>query len=466
MTPLARETIAQALGAQTVLGLAGPDVTMVFTDTRRPSVGGLFVALCGDNFDGHDHVQAALEAGACGAVVSKSVSLPPAVEAGAFIVTVKDTRVALSALGYLVRQAHPGRFAAVTGSVGKTTVKDMLKAALTDSGSVTASPGNWNNEIGVPLSLFSTGGDEAFVILELGMSAPGEIASLTQIAEPSVGVITAAAAAHLEFFTSVEAIADAKAELWEHLPTAGRAVACADDPRVLSRARRLKPEGLLTYGQASDADFRVVSLEQSRKGVTATIAHPAGEAIVRLAGLGRHNAVNAAGALAAASLLGVPAAQAAASLSRHFRPAAHRLVVHETPSKAFVLDDCYNANPMSTNAALDTLAAVGNSACGLGAVLGSMLELGEQADALHHDVGRHAASVGVVWLAATGPHADALAEGAREGGVETVHVVDDAMELEEAVRTFTTDGRWLLLKGSRGGRLERLLPPLGVGEVS
>jgi UDP-N-acetylmuramoyl-tripeptide--D-alanyl-D-alanine ligase len=466
MKPLARQTIQAALTAREVRGVNGPDVTMIFTDTRRPAPGGLFVALCGDNFDGHDHLQTALHGGACGVVVSNPAALPSDLDADTFVVVVSDTREALGTLGHMVRRAHPGRFAAITGSVGKTTVKDMLRAALTDTGSVTASPGNWNNEIGVPLSLFSTQGDESFVVLELGMSGAGEIAALTKIAEPSVGLITAAAAAHLEFFESVDAIADAKAELWEHLPAKGRAVACADDARVLERATRLRPDGLVTYGEDQRADFRVLNVTQSAQGVSTTIAHPEGEVTVRLSGLGVHNAVNAAGAVAAATLLGVSPEQAARSLSAHFRPAAHRLIVHETASKAFVLDDCYNANPMSTKAALDTLAVVGNVDCGLGAVLGSMLELGERADGLHRDVGRHAAEAGVVWLAATGPHANALAEGAREGGVETIHVVDDAMELEEAVSTFTTDGRWLLLKGSRGGRLERLLPTLGIGEVS
>jgi UDP-N-acetylmuramoyl-tripeptide--D-alanyl-D-alanine ligase len=466
MRPLARDMIHRALNAREGRGLDGPEVTMVFTDTRRPTLGGLFVALDGENFDAHDHLQAALEGGACGVVISKPEALPSDLPEDTFVAVVDDTREALLTLGQLVRLAHPGRFVAVTGSVGKTTVKDMLAAALTDHGAVAASPGNWNNEIGVPLSLFSTQGDEDFVILELGMSAAGEIAALTDLAQPGVGVITAAAAAHLEFFESVDAIADAKAELWERLPVDGRAVACADDDRVLTRAKRLRPDGLVTYGQRPGADFRVVGVAQNARGLEATIAHPDGDVVVTLSGLGVHNAVNAAGALAAAALLGVPPEQAAVSLSTHFRPAAHRLVLHETPSRAFVLDDCYNANPMSTKAALDTLAAVGDAGCGLGAVLGSMLELGEGADALHRDVGRHAAQVGVVWLAATGPHADALAEGAREGGVDTVHVADDAMELSDAVSSYTTDGRWLLLKGSRGGRLERLLIPLDIGEVN
>ena len=465
MRPLSRAQICEALEPQEVHGLSGPAITKVFTDTRRPVEGALFVALIGENFDAHEHLQSALDGGASGLVISSTEHLPTELPAGTFVLVVSDTQQALQALARVTRCAHPGRVAAVTGSVGKTTVKDMLAAALREHGGVAASPGNWNNEIGVPLSLFATEGDEDFVILELGMSAPGEIDTLTRIARPEVGIITAAAAAHLEFFESVDAIADAKAELYAALPDGARAVACADDARILERAKAIRPDGLLTYGTSDEADFHVQVVTQSAEGLSATIVHPEGRVEVSLKGLGAHNAVNAAGALAAASLLGVTPEDASRSLSAHFSPAAHRLQVHQTASNAFVLDDAYNANPMSTKAALDTLAAIGNPACGLGAVLGSMLELGEDADALHREVGRHAAKAGLVWLTASGIHADALAEGAREGGVNTVLVVEDALEASEAAQAFTTDGRWLLLKGSRGGRLERLLSPLGIGEA-
>jgi len=465
MRPLGRKAIRMALAAGDVRGADGPDVTAIFTDTRKPIAGGLFVALVGENFDAHDHLVEAIAAGAGGLVVSRPEAVPVGLPSGCYVVVVDDTGEALSRLAALVRGAHPGCFAAVTGSVGKTTVKDMLTAALRDNGAVAASPGNWNNEIGVPLSLFATAGDEDFVVLELGMSAPGEIDALTHLARPAVGVITAAAAAHLAFFESVDAIADAKAELWRALPSDSRAVACADDPRILVRARTIRPRGLLTYGLDAEADFRVVDVHQDADGLVATVAYDQGSVQVRLAALGKHNAVNAAGALAAASAMGVAPELAAPSLSAHFQTASHRLEVRRARSGAWVLDDCYNANPMSTKAALDTLAAVADREIGLGAVLGSMLELGPSADELHRDVGRHAGEIGLQWLAATGPHADALAGGAREAGVESVLVAEDAMDVANEVTSFATDGRWVLLKGSRGGRLERLLSHLGTEEA-
>ncbi|MDP6944559.1 MAG: Mur ligase family protein [Myxococcota bacterium] len=198
MKPLSRQAVSLALSARDVRAIDGADLPMVFTDTRRPVAGGLFVALVGERFDAHDHLDGAIAAGAGGLVVSRAEAVPADLPTDCFVAVVDDTREALVRLAVLVRGAHPGRFAAVTGSVGKTTVKDMLAAALRDSGEVAASPGNWNNEIGVPLSLFSTTGQERFVVLELGMSAPGEIDALTHIALPSVGVVTAAAAAAAE----------------------------------------------------------------------------------------------------------------------------------------------------------------------------------------------------------------------------------------------------------------------------
>ncbi|MGM0576599.1 MAG: UDP-N-acetylmuramoyl-tripeptide--D-alanyl-D-alanine ligase [Myxococcota bacterium] len=463
MKPLSRRSIALALRASETRGLDGPPLEAVFTDTRRPVEGGLFVALVGPNHDAHDHLAEALAAGAGGLVVSRGDAVPDDTPGGTFVVVVGDTLAALRDLAVLVRGGLKARTVAVTGSVGKTTVKDMVAAALRTFGRVGRSPGNWNNEVGVPLSLFSMRGDERFMVLELGMSAPGEIASLTRVAMPSVGVVTAATAAHLEFFPDVDAIADAKAELWESLPPGGKAVACADDPRVLERARRIRPRGLITYGLSEEADVRVVAVEQGRDGLTARVASEDDEVTVRLRALGRHNAVNAAGALAVTRVLGLPFARAASSLEEHFEPEAHRLVVATTPDGLTVLDDCYNANPASARAALATLGEVAAGAAARGAVLGSMLELGDRADDLHREVGRAAAEAGVTWLAATGPHADALVEGARSGGVEDVRTAGDAADLVDDLQAFAGPDRWLLLKGSRGQRLERLLEPLGAG---
>lgn len=455
MKSMTAEQIAHAVGGRAV---AAPEraFTGVFTDTRKPVAGGLFVALVGERFDAHAFLADAVAAGAGGVLVSDAAaatSLP----ADVAVVVTGDTLAALQALAAAVRAAHPAKIAAITGSAGKTTVKDMVAAALRESGAVTRTPGNWNNHIGLPLTLLSTTGDEDFLVLELGMSAPGEIAALTALARPHVGLVTLAAAAHLEFFASVDGIADAKAELYAALAPDAVAVANADDARMFARATALHPRPLVTFGTLAAADVRVAGATVTPDGVRAELVVHGGPVRVDVPALGAHNALNAAAALAVTTALGVDPEAAAASLARHFAPSPHRLALVAAESGLTVLDDCYNANPASTRAALDTLSAVAPRGAVLGAVLGTMRELGPEAALLHQRVGAHAAVAGVTWLAATGEHAADLAEGARRAGVETILTAADAVELEGAVRDFAADGRWLLLKGSRGERLERLL---------
>ncbi len=466
MKPVERNTLVQATGGRALQGLDGAPVTAIFTDTRKPAAGGLFVALVGERFDAHDFIGQAVGDGATGVVVSNPDKVPADLPGDVLVLLVDDTREALRRLAVTMRGRSKAKVVAVTGSVGKTTVKDMIAAALADFGKVGKTFGNYNNDIGLPLTLFGFDGDERFLVLELGMSAPGEITALTRIAMPTVGVVTAVAAAHLAFFDSVDAIADAKAELYATLPPGARGVANADDPRVLVRARTLRPRGLTTYGTAPDAVVRLSDVNLSAKGLTATVTVGDASATVNLPALGRHNALNAAGALAAVHALGLDVARAADSLSRRYQPAPHRLAVVPSVAGLTVLDDAYNANPASTRAALETLRDVAADAPRRGAVLGSMLELGPTSADLHRDIGAAAVACGVDWLAATGPFADAIAQGARAAGLTDVRTAADALELADDVRAFAAEGRWLLLKGSRGGRLERLLDVLASPSAS
>ncbi|PIE17432.1 MAG: UDP-N-acetylmuramoyl-tripeptide--D-alanyl-D-alanine ligase [Proteobacteria bacterium] len=462
MKPLSPTALAVAAGGRLVHpGRAGLTVDAVFSDTRRPIPGGLFVALSGPTFDAHRFLAAAADAGAAAVLVSRpeaAAGLPDHVA----VIAVEETLAGLQRLAASVRATHPGRAIAITGSVGKTTIKDMAAAALGASGPVHRTPGNWNNHIGLPLTLCAATGDEAFLVLELGMSAPGEIDALTRLADPDVGLVAGAAAAHLASFPSVDAIADAKAELLEALTAAAVAVANADDARILARARAARPDAL-TYGRRADADVRLTDVRLDAAGLAATVDVAGAPVDVRVAALGAHNAHNAAAALAITHALGLDPAAAAAALGQGFRPAPHRLTVLPADRGLTVLDDSYNANPASTRAALETLAAVAPGAS-KGAVLGSMLELGPRAPALHREVGAAAARAGLSWLGAAGPHAADLADGARAAGLTAVATADDALELADDARAFAADGRWLLLKGSRGGRLERLLAAVGAKE--
>lgn len=456
MRPMTASQLADAMGG-VLHGTTPAPIQAVFTDTRNPVVGGAFFALAGPNHDAHDFLDTAVAAGAALLVVSRVDTVPPRVAH----VQVEDTLEALTRLAAHVRRAHPGRFIAVTGSVGKTTVKDMLQTALGAYGRVGATPGNWNNHIGLPLTLCGLDGDEDFVILELGMSAPGEIAHLTALADPDVGLVTRATAAHLEFFDSVDAIADAKAELYATMRVDSHAVVNGDDARLLERAERLHPKGMMVYGSAPGADVQVTTVAQDRQGITADLQWDGAVHTFQIPVVGRHNATNLAAVITCLRALGLTPGPAGDALRTGLELSRHRLHVVATQDGFTILDDCYNANPASMHAALETFGEVAREATSRGAVLGSMLELGQTAPALHEAVGTAAGAVGVVWLGAVGPFAEDMARGARQAGVAEVRTASDCVALTDALRRFAQPGRWLLLKGSRSNRLERLLPILG-----
>jgi len=444
MKPLTLRQLAHILHAETLL--AGDRiVTAIGTDSRTVLPDALFFALSGERFDGHDFALATLQRHAIPVVARTHASADPST-----MLLVDHPQLALERLASALRTFHAGRVVAITGSVGKTTVKDMVAAALTGFGTVARTLGNFNNHIGLPLTLAATTGVESFLVLELGMSAPGEIAHLAHIARPDVALVTCAAAAHLAFFESVDGIADAKGELYEHVAPSTPLVANADDPRMLARAyHHGKP---ITFGLAESADVRVLDSRHANGQLTVLLSVRGAPLGFRLAALGHHQATNAAAAIAVVLALGLDPAVAAAALSEGFQTPKRRLEVvrHGTLT---VLDDCYNANPSSMRAALTTFGELATRRP-RGAVLGSMLELGPDSDAMHREVASLTRDLDAVFC--TGPHADALGAGAAEAGVPRVHAADDVSELEPQIRDFCDGAAWLLLKGSRGMRLERV----------
>lgn len=423
-------------------------VTALGTDSRSVAPGALFFALRGERFDGHDFVDAVVARGAIPVVARTHPVADPTA-----MLLVDDPQGALIALASALRTLHPGRVIAITGSVGKTTVKDMCAAALSAFGTVARTIGNFNNRIGLPLTLGATSGHEDFLVLELGMSAPGEICELVHIARPDVALVTCAAAAHLEFFESVDGIADAKAELYEHASPNTTLIANADDPRMLPRARhfatghRGQP---LTFGRHG-AEVRVLASRHLDGRLHVELDVAGTPIALNLAVLGHHQADNAAAALAIVHALGLDVRAAAAALSARFTTPKRRLeLVRHGPLT--VLDDCYNASPSSMRAALMTFAELATGQPRV-AVLGSMLELGPEADRLHREVAALTAGLDAVFC--TGPHAHALATGAREAGVPTLHEAPDLMDLSAPLAALSGKPGWVLLKGSRGTRLER-----------
>ncbi|MGI9023265.1 MAG: UDP-N-acetylmuramoyl-tripeptide--D-alanyl-D-alanine ligase [Acidimicrobiales bacterium] len=422
--------VADAVGGT----LSGPDVEIsgATVDSRAMAGGELFVAVRAAR-DGHRFIGDALAAGA-----AASLSAEPGVPGTS--VVVDDTVVALAALGRACRsRLENAPLIGVTGSAGKTSTKDLLAAALDGPFRPAASERSFNNELGVPLTLLNAPDDADVVVVEMGARGPGHIAVLCDIARPTVGVVTNVGLAHAETLGSAEGVARAKAELVESLPPSGTAVLNADDGRV-SAMRSVSAAEVLTFG-VDGGDVRATGLVLDDELRTAFLLDtPWGSADVRLSVRGAHHAANAAAAAAAALAVGAPLDAVADGLGRA-RLSPWRMDLCRSADGGLVLNDAYNANPASTEAALRSLAAL--SARRRVAVLGPMFELGEHSEAEHHRIGALARALGIDLV---------IAVGAPEYGGDDVDDIAAAVGLVGPV----TAGDAVLVKGSRAAGLERL----------
>jgi murE/murF fusion protein len=458
-----REQAAAAVGLREVRALADvahdasgsvPDAARgavalhrVVIDSRIAAPGDLYVAIRGEAHDGHAFCAAAALAGA------SAIMVEHAVDVAAPAILVDDTRLALGKLAHAHRRRWAGTLIAVTGSAGKTTTKELVRAALGLAGPTHAADGSLNNETGVPLTLLGLRAFHTFGVIEMGMRGAGQIEYLTRLAEPNVAVVVNAGSAHLELLGSTDAIAQAKAEIWLGLGDGGTIVRPVDDERLAALARRHKPDARhLTFGEHG-ADVALAGYHAIDVGSELAIDVLGQRHALVLGLVGKHAALDACAALAAALAAGASVDQALRGLARA-RPPAMRGEVIEVAGRQVIVD-CYNANPASMTAALHTLA---ERARGQGqgadktaiAVVGDMLELGSHGPAAHHEIGQlaRALHVGVVALGAL---AGAIAESA---GGELASSPADA-----AARALarTKAGDWILLKASRGMRLERVL---------
>ena len=424
--------------------------TRVATDTRRLEGGELFVALTGDRFDAHDFLPDAVAAGAAGLVVARA----PATNPGVPVYRVSDTLAALGRLAHHARQHVTGTVVGITGSLGKTTVKELLRAAVAQDRSVYANPGNLNNRVGLPLSLLDAPLDAEVLLLEMGTNEPGEIAALTAIAEPHVGVVTTVAEVHLEKLGSRDGVLQEKLALVDGLRSDGRAV-LGDEPPELAEAARGRVADVQVAGTSSRAhgDLRARDL---RPGAGGTYRFSWQGQAVRLQIPGRAAVSNALVALATARLLGVPAAAAAAGVGSVQAPALRGEVRRVGPMT--VLADCYNASPRSVLEAVETLNAI-PAARRKVAILGSMLELGEEEEALHRQVLAQVLEAGPDLVVAAGAFTDSSLSEEGATGPTLLRLRDPVKEWETLAGTLEA-GDAILLKASRGERLERLLPLL------
>ncbi|MDH3714226.1 MAG: UDP-N-acetylmuramoyl-tripeptide--D-alanyl-D-alanine ligase [Gammaproteobacteria bacterium] len=410
----------------------------VSTDSRQTRDGELFFALDGPNFDGHTYVRAALTAGAPAAVVDRELAVRP-------LLLTDDTRMALGKLAVRWRTRCAPRVVAVTGSNGKTTVKEMLASILAAAGPTLATSGNLNNDVGLPLTLLQLAPSHRYAVTELGANHRGEIAYLTQLAKPDVAVITNATAAHLEGFGSVTGVAQAKGEIFLGLAAAGTAVINADD-RHISLWRSLAASfKVLTFGVTADADVHAeladghlhLTFDEATASVPTTL-------------VGQHNARNAAAACAAALAFDLPLAKIAERLAQ-VRPVSGRLQFKTGAGGAVIIDDTYNANPASLQVALQVLAEQPQPHKYV--LLGDMAELGEQGPQLHEQAGAAVREQGVQLFYAVGELARHAALGFGAGSV----CFDEPSAAAQALRGRLTPEVCVLVKGSRAMRMERAL---------
>lgn len=446
--------IAAATGGRIVTGPPAGRARSFAIDTRLLDPDGCFVALVAAR-DGHDFVTDAWERGATVAVVTRPVAAPPADGA---VVTVDDGLTALAALGRHARERlGPVAVVGVTGSAGKTATKDLTLAALAPRRHAHASPASFNNEAGVPLTLLGAPAGTDVVVAEMGARFAGNIATLAEIARPTIGVVTHVGLAHAGLLDGPAGIAAVKGELVEALPPEGLAVLNADCPFVAELAARAVAR-VLRVGRTADADVRVVDLEvDDELRPRFTLVTPWGSTAVTLALHGEHHALNAAMAATVAAELGVPLDVAAAGLAEA-RPAALRMEVRRTPGGVTLINDAYNSSPTSAAAALEGLGRLVVPGRRI-AVLGEMLELGSYGPAAHTELGNVAARVGVELLVTVGEGATDLAAAASAGGVTVVETADPCAA-RAVIAAEVRPGDAVLIKASRAVGLEHVAAAL------
>lgn len=426
-------------------------VTSVASDSRNVSQGSLFVAFKGENVDGHDFLTDCRERGAAAALVERDLPVPQ----GLVAIRVDNTQSALQRLGAWQRQQFPDlKVLAVTGSSGKTTTKELIAGVMSQQYSIHKTRGNQNNEIGLPLTMFDLAPQHEWAVLEMGMSAPGEIRQLCKISQPCLGVLTNIGEAHIEKLGSKEAILRAKFELAENLLPPGLMILNGDDDLQRRRAQEGLPvvSRIIYYGLNEGNDVRATDIASDIKGSSFTV-HWAGKSIPVQLGLpGRHNVSNALAAFAAGVALDIPPEAIAKGLAG-VRGEKRRLQTFEYRGMT-IIDDSYNANPDSTARALEFLHGYPAQRRKV-AFLGDMLELGEIAPEKHRQIGAAAAANGVALLIAVGQFAGALRQGAIEAGMDEKAIMTwpDSKSAAQSLKDLRPDDV-VLIKGSLGAKMD------------
>jgi UDP-N-acetylmuramoyl-tripeptide--D-alanyl-D-alanine ligase len=445
--------VAKACGGKLLRGDAEVLFAGISTDSRDIKPNDLFVPLRGPNFDGHNFLFPALEAGARGSLLDRDANRDnPLYPTSIVLIQVQDTLHALSDLASAYRTIHPIPLIAVTGSSGKTTVKEMIAAVLTRSHRPLISAGNLNNTIGLPMTVLGIGSEHTVAVVEAGINMIGEMALLAKAASPDVAVITTVGPAHLEGLGSTETVAAEKFQLVQALSERGTAILPSDNPYIEPLVQQCR--GRVVRFGTDRGDFRAVDLRHGASTQFRLIS-PFGERTVRLAVPGRHNVANALAAAAASTAVGVTLDDAVAGLERFTAP-SWRMELVALPGGRILVRDCYNANPISMKAALEVLATRGSGRTL--AALADMMELGPSAAALHHEVGREAARLRIDRVVFVGSFGPAFAEGFVAGGgdPQALTLAPDKDAAWAAIVHDMSSFAAILVKGSRSMKMETI----------
>ena len=433
-------------------------ITGLSTDSRKTGPGELFLALRGDRFDGHEFISKAIESGAAGAVVQKDLLSKGTYPESAVIIAVDDTLKALGDLAGWWRYNHDVTVVAITGSAGKTTTKEMTSGILEMDGITLKSQGNFNNLVGLPLTLLKLTEEFQNTVLEMGMNREGEISRLTEIANPDVGVITNVGMAHLEGLGSLEGVAGAKTELIKKISSKGKIIINGDNELLVKTASGFKRE-MTTFGLGEENDVVAVKVRDlGLDGISFFLKYREKSRHIKLKVHGLHNVYNALAAAAVGTCLNVPSEHVIAGLES-FSGIEGRLTVEVLSGGITLVDDTYNANPLSLKATLDSLEALKRKGGRIIIGLGEMMELGDATGAAHLEAGRLVAGLGAHSLIAIGEHAREVINGAKGDNISKKRAVavQTREEMLEIIKKEMDRGDLVLLKGSR---------KMGLGKVA
>lgn len=450
--------ILAATGGRLLRGTMEQTFTGISIDSRTIRESELFMAIKGEIHDGHDFINEVVRKGIRGVVINDDMAGKiPAHDYQEEIVfiSVKDTTRALGDLAFYKRKHSSVSVVAITGSNGKTTTREMTASIVSQGFSILSTSGNFNNEIGLPLTLSQLNESHEWAILELAMNRPGEIKRLAEICLPEIGLITNIGPAHLEGLGSLEGVVRAKGELLEGLNPKGTAVLNADDPMTVKLAQKA-PAGILFFGLSDRASIRAEELRETPTGTSFTLVLPDKRIPVDLKAPGSFMVLNALGAAAVGYLLGLSAADIQTGLE-NFRPVQGRLNIVHTSAGIHIIDDTYNANPASMGAAISTLQQLKKENRAI-LVAGDMLELGDQSLSLHEQIGSLSGNSDIANLYITGKYAEAVARGARKTGMNPKSIyIGSKDEILKKLFSRLKAGDWVLVKGSRAIGMEKII---------